>query len=120
MTLQIEVEGFSSVFLCSNWKCHHDIKTQGNQNTPPGHSSSYFLFLLHLALLYEDRQEDRRHDNPLCGNNYCDCCNSLKPFVNTTTSTASSHLQHRACQLQTSQRTNKHFLKLGSVVGLCE
>lgn len=51
MTLQIEVEGFSSVFLCSNWKCHHDIKTQGNQNTPPGHSSSYFLFLLHLALL---------------------------------------------------------------------
>ena len=73
MTLQIEVEGFSSVFLCSNWKCHHDIKTQGNQNTPPGHSSSYFLFLLHLSLLYEDRQEDRRHDNPLCGNNYCDC-----------------------------------------------
>ena len=51
MTLQIEVEGFSSVFLCSNWKCHHDIKTQGNQNAPPGHSSSYFLFLLHLALL---------------------------------------------------------------------
>ena len=56
MALQIVVKGFSSVFLCNNWICHHDIKTSGNQDTPPGHSSSYFHFLLHLTLLYEDRQ----------------------------------------------------------------
>ena len=49
MALQIVVKGFSSVFLCNNWICHHDIMTSGNQDTPPGHSSSYFHFLLHLA-----------------------------------------------------------------------
>ena len=75
MTLQIEVEGFSSVLsffvVIGNvimTSRHKEIRT-----LPQGHSSSYFLFLLHLSLLYEDRQEDRRHDNPLCGNNYCDC-----------------------------------------------
>ena len=61
----------------------------------PEHSPRTFQFLFPLPSascsvgMYEDRQEDSRHDNPLCGNNYCDCwllvCNSLKPFVNTTT-----------------------------------